>query len=171
MLSVCAWCGEEIGNTVFERELVSHGICDKCKSNMEFQYGGTLEKFLETLAARVLVVDGEGNVLMANKQALSMLEKTPKQVCGLKGGIVFECAYSRLPGGCGNSVHCSGCTIRNTVMGTLKTGVAVNKSPARLHKETAGGATSIDMLISTMKSGKFVLLKIDEIITEKKDKE
>jgi len=163
MRSLCAWCGKEIKNTEVDPHLISHGICDECKSNLEFQHGGPLEKYLETLEAPILVVDGDGDVQMANERALKLLGKKAQQVRGLRGGVVFECAYSRLEGGCGNTIHCSGCTVRNTVMGTMKTGVAVSKFPAFLNQGTINHTTGIDLLISTIKSGKFVLLKIDSM--------
>jgi hypothetical protein len=163
MLSLCAWCGTEIGNTGPDPDMVSHGICTKCKLNLEFQYGLKLEMFLDTLAARILVVDGDCNIQMANSQALRMLDKTPKQVRRLKTGIVLECAYARLPGGCGKTVHCAGCTIWNTIMGTLKTGDSVNRCRVNLHKTGIDNITGTDLHISTMKSGNFVLLKIVEI--------
>jgi transcriptional regulator of aromatic amino acid metabolism len=143
--------------------MVSHGICNKCKLNLEFKYGLTLEMFLDTLAVRILVVDGDGNIQMANRQALRMLDKTTRQVRHLKTGIVLECVYAKLPGGCGKTAHCAGCTIWNTVMGTLKTGTAVNRCPVNLQKGPSDNTTETDLLISTMKSGNYVLLKIAEI--------
>jgi len=163
MLNLCAWCGTEINSTETDLHLVSHGICDKCKSNIDFQHGGPLEKFIDTLATPVLVIDGDCNVQMANQRALEILGKTPETIRGFKPGVVFECAYARLPGGCGKTVHCSGCSIRNTVTGTMNTGASVNKFPAYLNRTPKDSINGMDLLISTIKSGSFVLLKVDDI--------
>ncbi|MFT3917540.1 MAG: hypothetical protein QM704_26670 [Anaeromyxobacteraceae bacterium] len=68
-----------------------------------------------------MVVDGDGRVVAANRQAGAALGREPSQLRGLLGGEAMACVYSRLPGGCGKTVHCKDCTIRNTVTKVSKT--------------------------------------------------
>jgi hypothetical protein len=79
------------------------------------------------------------------------------------GGDVFECAYARLPGGCGRTAHCSGCTIRQTVMDTVRTGQGHLRAPAYLNRATPDGVQRIPLTISTERVGDFVLLRIDAV--------
>jgi hypothetical protein len=76
---------------------------------------------------------------------------------------VLECAYARLPGGCGNTEHCKACTIRRTITTTHATGDGKVNVPAYQDIVTPGGIREVRFLISTEKVGNFVLLRIDEV--------
>ena len=80
-----------------------------------------------------------------------------------KGGEVFECAYAGLPGGCGRTVHCDGCTIRINVMDTHRTGQSRLRVPAYLFRGKPDDSEKTDYFISTEKVGKVVLLRIDTV--------
>jgi hypothetical protein len=92
-----------------------------------------------------------------------MLGKNLSRIEGYRGGDVFECAYARLPEGCGKTVHCSGCTIRNTVIKTFATGINYIRTPAFLFKNSNRKVKKYDLYISTEKVGDIVLLRIDEM--------
>jgi hypothetical protein len=94
-----------------------------------------------------------------------MLGKGSPEIEGHKGGDVFECAYARLPEGCGNTIHCSGCTIRRTVMETHKTGKSSLRVPATLNRNDPEDPDKITLLISTEKIADVVLLRIDAVDT------
>jgi hypothetical protein len=117
--------------------------------------------FLDDVAVPVALVDGEGRVRAVNDKAQAMIGRKTEQIEGLPGGDVFQCAYARLPGGCGNTVHCSGCAIRRTVMETHATGLAQSRVPATLKQQTAAEPQEVRLLISTDKLGDCVLLRID----------
>lgn len=110
----------------------------------------------------MIVIDSDARVLTANKQAREALHKDQKSIHGFRGGEVFECAHAKLPGGCGNTVHCSGCTVRRTVMDTMETGRSHLHTPAYLHHGTPENFRRVDYFISTEKVGDAVLLRIDE---------
>ena len=112
----------------------------------------------------------EGSVAYANPAACTVLGKSLGQIQGFQGGEVFECEYARLPEGCGNTMHCSACTIRNTVMATVKTGKPNRLVPAFLSQDFGDGSRRIDFLISTEKKGGVVFLKIDEMNEASLDK-
>jgi hypothetical protein len=125
MKKVCAWCRKELGRVDSQagsENVITHGICGNCKDNLLFQMGVELGVFLDSLKLPVVVVNCGGTIVTGNDQARTLLRKGLSEIEGYKGGEVFECAYARLPDGCGNTMHCSGCTIRRTVMETYSTG-------------------------------------------------
>ena len=166
MKKVCAWC-----KTVLDRvesqagfeNVISHGICGRCRDNVLFQMGVELGEFLDSLKLPVVVVNREGTIVTGNNRARAVLRKGLPEIEGYKGGDVFECAYARLPDGCGNTVHCSGCTIRRTVMKTHGTGRGFLNVPATLNRNNPEDPKKIKLLISTERLADMVLLRIDEM--------
>lgn len=163
MKRVCGWCNTVIGSVPSKwvaEAIITHGICDECMLEMLKPLSDTLMDFLDSMDAPVLVVDACGTMRSANKQARSLLQKELPDIKGFTGGVVFECAYADLPEGCGHTIHCSGCTIRNTVMDTLSSGMSHLNMPASLIRGTSDGKTEIPLLITTEKVKDFVLLRI-----------
>jgi PAS domain-containing protein len=166
MKRVCAWCRKNLGTVpsdVHSDAVITHGICHECAFHLRAQVGMPLRDFLDGLGAPVLLVDSNGNIKTANKAVRRFLNKDLPRIEGYKGGNVFECAHATLPEGCGKTVHCSGCTIRRTVMDTLNSGKGHEKVPASLKRETRHGSQYLRLLISTEKVQDVVLLRIDEI--------
>ena len=166
MKRMCAWCNKAMGtrhSDIRSETFITHGICDACINKFFGARGVELMAFLDSLAAPVLVVDPTGIVKTANRQARSLLKRDLSDIEGYKGGDVFECTYAALEEGCGNTIHCSGCTIRRTVMDTLKSGQSHLKTPAYLNRGTPEDCQKIDLLISTEKVGEVVLLRIDKL--------
>ena len=151
--------------------MITHGICKSCRDNILFQLGVELELFLDSLEAPVVMVNGSGTVVTANNKARKMLRKDLSEIGGYKGGDVFECEYARLPEGCGNTTHCSGCTIRRTVMQTYGTGKGFLRVQAKLNHYTPKDPEQMDLLISTEKLSDVVLLRIDKIEAKKEPPE
>ena len=163
MKRICAWCNKSLDpdlEEVGECPDVSHGVCEACKEAILAESGTPLVEFLDSLPAPVLMLDGTGEVVKANRAACSMLGKRQDEIAGFRGGEVFECAHSRLPGGCGNTVHCSGCVLRQTVMGTYESGQPCYRRPASLQPMGPGGVPRIHMYVTTMKVGTLVLLRV-----------
>jgi hypothetical protein len=169
MKKVCAWCRKELGRVDSQagsENVITHGICGNCKDNLLFQMGVELGVFLDSLKLPVVVVNCGGTIVTGNDQARTLLRKGLSEIEGYKGGEVFECAYARLPDGCGNTMHCSGCTIRRTVMETYSTGRSFLRVPATLNRNTPQDPEKIKLLISTERLADLVLLRIDEIETK-----
>jgi len=141
---------------------ITHGICSECIDTFFGPHKVRLLDFIDGLNAAVVVVDATGSVISANKQAQSLLQKELPDIEGCKGGDVFECAYATLPGGCGNTVHCDGCTIRITVMDTFQTEMSHMNKPAFLIRGIPDKNQEIQYLISTEKVKDVVLLRIDK---------
>jgi hypothetical protein len=165
MKRICAWCKKELESGFADEDsdgIISHGICEECSDKIFAQQGIPLSTYIETLDAPIAVVDGNGTILTANKKACTLLDKQPEEIEGFRGGDVFGCAYASLPGGCGKTIHCSGCTIRINVMDTFETGASHLKTPAYINRGDANNPTKIELLISTEKAGMVVLLRLDD---------
>ena len=164
MRSVCAWCGKELGaraSNVHGEHIISHGLCEDCSHHLHSQMGLPLLEYLDGLSAPVVVVDADGTVKAANRQLRELVRRDLSSIERKKGGDVFECEYARLPEGCGQTIHCSGCTIRRTVTETLDTGLSQVCVPACLQQGRPGHSRRVELLISTERAGSHVLLRID----------
>jgi len=164
MTKICSWCKKEMPDEAGMGEDVSHGICPECEARMSSGLEGDLKVFIDGIDLPVLIINDTGTVDSANKKALGFLDKNFREIEGEPGGDVFQCKYADTPEGCGATLHCVECTIRMLVMETFETGNAYILEPALLHREDS----DISFLISTVKSGDFVLLKIDEVTGIKK---
>lgn len=167
MKMTCAWCHENIeldDNSMGEstEEMISHGICHKCQDNIKFQKGGSLQDYIETLDVPILATDAEGKVVAVNRPGEAFVEKGRNTICGHFLGDVFECAHARLPEGCGRTIHCSGCAIRQSIRSTLATGQSCINVPATLKFESDIKNAKIDFVITTMKVLGIILLRIDK---------
>lgn len=161
MRVVCSYCTADMG-TKGSREsdaVVSHGICAACYAYFKRQWDGlTLGEYLDDVDGPVLVVDQDGRTVAANQAMADMLGKSERDMFGLLGGEVMECQYARLPGGCGKTVRCKACTIRNAVNHTRETGESRIKIPANVDRSSG----RIDLVISTEKIGEMVRVIIEE---------
>jgi PAS domain-containing protein len=167
MKVICAWCHKELEadprRASGPGQKISHGICPSCEAYFLSGKRPTLDEFLDRLAVPVLVVNAEGEILFANRLALGTLGKDLDRVQGYRGGDAMECAYARLPGGCGQTEHCKACTIRNNVMETFNTGRSLHRVPAYLNRWIGNDKIRIELLISTEKVDDTVLLSIDQV--------
>ncbi len=165
MKKVCAWCNREMeageGGDQSVNGFVSHGICHECADNVEFQLGVSIRKFLNSFPVPVILTDLDGRAVTANSKALNLVNKELVAIKHALLGNVFECAYSRLPGGCGKTIHCSGCTIRRAVQDTFISGRPSVNLPATIACNRKGVGEVISLLISTEKALNYVILKVE----------
>ncbi|MBI5725500.1 MAG: hypothetical protein HZA50_16200 [Planctomycetes bacterium] len=166
MKRICAWCRQElepVGHDDNSHDYITHGICRSCYNILLLQLGVDVHKYLDSIAAPIVLIDAEGTVRAANASAMKLLNKKPADIEGYTGGEIFECPYSKLPGGCGKTTHCAGCTIRNTLLDTYATGKGFLKRPVILNQNTPEDPQKINMFISTEKVGNIVFMRIDEM--------
>lgn len=142
---------------------ISHGICEGCLNNFEFQQGVPMQRYLDSIPLPVVVVDRQVVVKAANRTACEALHKEPLEIVQHLAGNVFECAHARLPEGCGKTVHCSGCVIRRSVTRTYETGEPQVGVPAMLRRGGAGHPPDIALTITTVRSGDTVLLRVETV--------
>jgi hypothetical protein len=175
MKKLCSWCNQEfeiekpseiaVSDECVHDEFMHDGfsaLCESCKNKWHVQNGVTLVELINTIEVPVISVNAEGIVELANDQAVRLFDKNVQRIRGSRGGDVFDCVNARLPGGCGYTIHCSGCTIRNTVMRTFKTGETCFRKPASLQVSRKGVSQEINFFITTIKYNQYVVLKIEE---------
>ncbi len=169
----CAWCQKDLTpapTATPTRGDITHGICPECADYFFTKRDHSLRTLLNSLGKPILVVDDDAHVLDASDSVLAQLNMTAEQVRGSLAGDVIECANAKLPQGCGHTVHCLACAIRNCVRETAETGQPFTRVPAwiRQHNAYAHPATwRTRYLISTEKVGPTVLLRIDDMTLAK----
>jgi len=161
VIAICSYCRKNMGEKYpFDEKSVTHGICPDC-----FDYyidrvdGMSFDAYLDRFEIPVLIVDVDGRIVASNKHAAEMTGKSQSELFDLLGGDAMECIYARLPGGCGKTVHCPECTIRNTVQATLETGDPQMNVPAVCKQEDR----DVKMIISTEMIGGLVRLVIESV--------
>jgi PAS domain-containing protein len=165
MKVICAWCLKDMGfveeSVHSDTECLSHGICSDCKDNIVFQQGVSLQRYIDSLAIPILVVDSNVMITAVNLAACKTLGKKSVEIVQRMGGDVFECERARLPEGCGKTIHCSGCTIRRTVVQCFTSGEPQIKVSAYVNPD---GPISLKLSITAIKVGASVLLRIEHLI-------
>jgi PAS domain-containing protein len=125
-----------------------------------------LHLFLEGLPLAVMAVDGEGRVVDGNATFLEMVGKSGSAIIDRLGGEVISCIYSTLPGGCGRTEHCVGCTIRGAVDETRASGQSTVGIPAFAYIRTLDGqVVKLLLKVSTEAVDGLVLLRVDDVTT------
>lgn len=165
MRRICAWCKKVLSpreDRGTEQE-ITHGICSRCALNFTSSIPRKLKDLLDLISEPVVLVDAMGIVKAANESGLRLLGKDLAAIEEHPGGQVFECSYSSLPGGCGHTVHCTTCAIRNILMDTLAQGRGYSKVPAFQKIRTPSGERIMRYYISTEKIGNQILLRIDDV--------
>lgn len=161
MRIICSYCRKGMGKKEpFEDKRVSHSMCPECYDYFSEQmHGMSLDKYLDRFDTPIIIVNATGRIVALNQMAEDMTGKSRHEVIGLLGGEAMECAYARLPEGCGKTVHCETCTIRRTVMAAMESGKKQLHVPVQLQKVNQ----KITMVISTDKIGDLVRIVIEKV--------
>jgi PAS domain-containing protein len=139
---------------------ISHGMCEACLNHFERQLDGLdLSEYLDQFDKPVLAVTNERRAIGINQPMADMLGKKREEVRGLFGGEVMECQYARLPEGCGDSIHCRDCTIRNTVLKSAATGKNFENVKAYLRREDGYYVVEV----STLFKGTYIVVMVDSM--------
>jgi hypothetical protein len=166
MKKVCAWCNSPIGsaraNKITGPSQITHSICSDCADNLDFQLGVSLQRYLDSLKMPVVALNGNGSMIAVNVEAFRMHADSGKTWEGLAEwpDRIFECAHARLPGGCGSSIHCSGCAIRFIVTECYKTGKSISNVPAHFSHCDSGPPDKAELLVSADRVDKIVFLRM-----------
>jgi hypothetical protein len=166
MKVICSYCRKKLEDKEpLESDVLSHGMCPECMEHFSRQWGGqSLGAYLDQFEVPVLVVDHSCRIVAANQEMADMIGKGERDVFGLLGGEAVECVYSRFDDGCGNSIHCRTCTVRNSVLHTIETGESLHRVECYVDLDT--GRTPF--FVSTVKLEKSVqvLFEPAEILLE-----
>lgn len=168
----CAWCGTQLGEGADGGPGggVTHGICPDCYADVNGRAGVPIQEFIASLDEPVFFVDEDHTVGMANAPAVELAGKAPEEIIGERHGTVLECSNAHLPGGCGHTVHCSGCAIRQAIAHTHLTGEAQERVPATLQVVRNPTLADAELTITTRQVGDKVLLKIESLRTDADDR-
>jgi hypothetical protein len=168
MMTLCSWCGDTIDSgPAREVAEMSHGLCLECHGITMSKHPEDLSTYLDRLDPPVFLVDEAGRVVLANTAACTASNKTRQELTSQFGGVVMECVFADLPGGCGNTVHCKACAIRISVSLTHSTKKGIRREPATLTTYLPGVPTRIRYLISTEWTRSGVMLRVDEIVAQR----
>jgi len=161
MTRICAWCRQELAPGAEAPGLVSHGMCPACARQFLLDCPIPLEHFLDDLPVPVLVVDSDVTAAFANREAQRLVGRPAQAITGSKGGDVFTCVNAQSPEGCGHTIHCSGCVIRQSVLRTYATGQPAVLVPAVLKTGDPGDPAAVALTITTVKRGASVVLLVN----------
>jgi hypothetical protein len=162
MPSICAWCRAPLREWADDLDRVSHGICEPCLVALEY-HPQPLAAFLESLPGAVMALNSDVRVVAGNDRLLAVVGKEQSAALDRLGGEVISCIYAELPGGCGQTVHCVGCSIRTAVTETRETRQPKTRVPAFSYvRTTDGGVAKLRLHISTECAGSLILLRVDE---------
>lgn len=157
---ICAWCGVPSGEDCLpdrSSSAVTHGICDSCLAELFRNWNSAeLQKFLDCLAAPVLLVNHVGKIVAGNRCAEETFQRQIPEFKDAGLGTLIECSAT-VEGVCGQSPECSGCLVRDSVSHTVKTGQGVVGTFSREHR-TQGTRR---YRLSTEKRGEAVLVRIE----------
>jgi hypothetical protein len=123
----------------------------------------SIQSIIDRFPFPVLVVDEDVTVSVLNKRGQEILGVRPDPAKPRRGGELFGCVHSHLPGGCGRSIHCSGCALRRTVTATYHSREPQVHVPATLKTGEADHPAPVALTFSTSMRGSAVLVKIDSI--------
>ena len=164
MNKICDWCDKELpggpADGVSDGQ-VTYGLCDVCSNKLVSPTLSNVVNFLESVDAPVFVANGDARFIAANGKARHLAGGDPAEIEGWLVGDVFDCVWADLHGGCGKSECCRACLIKIAVTETIANGRAVTRSPAYLDVKTAEGIQRQHYVISTLKAGDAVLLRMD----------
>jgi hypothetical protein len=162
MRLVCSYCRRTIRADPSARVTdVSHGMCEPCSMHFGRLWAGMpLDEYLDGLGRPILLMDGTGRVLAMNKQLADLIGADARGTVGLLGGEAFACVHSRLPEGCGRTMHCRDCQVRRSVESVARTGKAMKGVLAYL--DTAKGRIDLRISAKPAKAG-IVQVTIEEM--------
>jgi hypothetical protein len=169
MKRTCARCKKELTAKALRHDRdnrITGGICGDCLKEIFIDRPRTGREVLDSLGAPVLLLDKGYLIKAANEPARKILDRPLADIENFLPGEAMECINARLPGGCGQTVHCQTCALRIAIDKTIKTGEDLEKVPAYQDVYQKDGSIIRRLLyISTEKLEDFILLRIDKVET------
>jgi len=102
-----------------------------------------IESVIDYLPTAIIVLDTDTHIVLANKGAEDLAQKTRAHLFGLGGGDAFDCVHAHDdPRGCGYGFDCKKCILRHTVEQTIS---------------SKQGQTNVDIPMTFIEAGKRVL--------------
>lgn len=165
--TICSYCGKKL-KTIAEEDSslkISHGICESCFIPLMEDLGTPMREFLNKIEKPVVIVDDDASIQMANENAKKLLGDDIELLDDRRFGNVIECRHSKEGKGCGRTVHCKSCTIRNTVNQAAR-GIPQRHIPAFADVANFTKNTRLNFRISAENAGGKILIIIEEVETD-----
>lgn len=121
-----------------------------------------LDFFINRFQVPILVLNSNSDVIAANLAARKKMTISQTIIAGERVGNLIECINAAKEGGCGRTIHCRACTIRNSIQKTAETGEPQLKVAAFADTVHEGIEEKITFSITTEKIGDFIALKIEK---------
>lgn len=118
---LCSWCYNIFESPGFDDGQES--ICPGCRNWHQGASEHTIKGILEKLPVPVISLAADNTIISANTKASDVFNLTFEQSSEKKAGEHFNCENSRLPGGCGKTIKCMNCSIRNIILTTYLDGM------------------------------------------------
>ncbi len=165
MHRICSWCGKDLDSERDQTrdDKITHGICSLCTMKMAIGQGTPTPDLMERLDEPGFLVDRDGVMQTANRNGCRLVNKEIDAITGRLTGDVLQCANAKLPGGCGHTVKCSVCSIRNSRIATMETGISLSRVSATRNISTPAGEQYVQFIISTDQLDGHALLRIDDV--------
>lgn len=125
--------------------------------------GVPMQDYIDSIHAPIFVIDGNARVISANRSAEKFVGVNKQSMLGKLGGEVFSCENHKLPGGCGQTIHCKACTIRHCVNYTSKTGEPLSNVPAYMDLDNIDGKKQVAFKISTQMRDQVITLQVEPV--------
>jgi len=156
MWVVCSYC---LTNTSAKQSSEdgrgAHWMCPDCRAYFDRQEDGLSQNdYLEQFDLPVVVCRVDGHVLGLNRAMREWFGNPLREGFDGQLGEVAECIYARRPEGCGNTIHCETCAIRQAIR-RAAAGEPTLKEKAYLHR----AADRLELSVSA------VLLDIGVVVT------
>jgi hypothetical protein len=166
MKKICAWCQKDQGEieSADNSQPVTHGICPDCSREVLSFKAKSMSVFLDKFPGPVYMLNSELEIVSANKEGAKSLGKELAEFSGEVVGKAFECKFSYMEGGCGNTIHCRSCAMRHSIINTYETGKSNLRIPAYPDFHAVTDETEVKYFISTEKVGDAVVVKVEDAI-------
>ena len=164
MKIICSYCRKNMGEKEpLTNQGPTHGICPECFEHFSRQLDGYhLSDYLDTFDEPMVILNSEARVIAYNQSYAEAYLDGETRPPGLLGGEFLDCANSRLPEGCGHTVHCRTCAIRNTITATLQTGETHKDVAAYLETQENGKSVIKHLKLTAEMHGLMVRMVIQE---------
>jgi PAS domain-containing protein len=145
----CAYCGRRVRQRHLPRSDQPVSLCPECSRNTGAGVV-SLGEFLDRFDLPCILVDGNGLILAANRFAAELFGRELTELVGLPGGDAIQCIHTRAPVGCGRTIHCLACGMRNAVVRSRQSGGCCFQLPARVVRRDGG---TVQLLVTTTPDG------------------
>jgi hypothetical protein len=121
MRALCSWCYNIIESPELNDD--QEVMCPDCKKWHQGATENSIKEFLEKLPVPVVSIAADNTIISANSKASDIFRLEPEKNFEKKTGELFNCKNSHSAGGCGKTVDCMKCMIRNLILTTYLDGI------------------------------------------------